>query len=185
LCHLWIRICKISVLPGTTRRWFRRLEDWPVAAVNREREAALGKCYASLVEHEAVGAGVVNNLREIQVLHTNGSKEMYIFLYFLYLFFNSSGTPPVTRGGGGYRPYRTLHYQRYWPNRAGLLLISSGQVPEMAAHPYSGSFSTSDATNGQSPFSPHFHTFLLVLQAPSSLLPKLWQTRGPERWRQC
>jgi hypothetical protein len=39
-------------------------------------------------------------------------------------------------------------------NRAGLLLISSGQVPEIAAHPYSGSFSTSDATNGQSPIPP-------------------------------
>jgi hypothetical protein len=29
-----------------------------------------------------------------------------------------------------------------WPNRTGMLLISSGQVPDMAARPYSGNFST-------------------------------------------
>jgi hypothetical protein len=89
----------------------------------------------------------------------------------MHFFF--SGTPPPDHGGGG--PDLTILW--YWPNGAGLLLISSGQVPEMAAHPYSGSFSTSDATNGQSPVPPLPH----IASCPTGPLiapPKLWQIYG-------
>jgi hypothetical protein len=48
-------------------------------------------------------------------------------------FFKSFSTHPVCTG-------RAIFW--LWSDRAGLLLISSGQVLVMAVHPYSGSFST-------------------------------------------
>jgi hypothetical protein len=47
----------------------------------------------------------------------------------------------------------------------------------MAAHPYSGSFSTSDATDGQSPVPPLPH-IPSCLTGPIKAPTKLWQIYG-------
>jgi hypothetical protein len=61
-----------------------------------------------------------------------------------------------------------------------LVLQSWAVTPEMAARPYSGSFSSL----GQSPVPPLPH----IPSCPTAPLiapPKLWQICGPKRWRHC
>jgi hypothetical protein len=81
---------------------------------------------------------------------------------------------------GGITPFGVFSdaFPGYW--LTALVLQSWAVTPEMAARPYSGSFSSL----GQSPVPalPHIPS---CPTGPLIAPPKLWQICGPERWRHC
>jgi hypothetical protein len=90
-----------------------------------------------------------------------------LFFFFFFLWYTA-----VDQGGVQALPLYSVGL-----TELGCYSLVIGQVPEMAARPYSGSFSTSDATNGQSPVPPPPH----IPSCPTGPLiapPKLWQICG-------
>ncbi len=87
---------KISISPRAEGRGLRRLQLWAVAAVDGEGEAALGERLARLVEHEAVGAVMIDDLRKrksisfmLFVSHSLSEQDAFSSIGHIYIYWSN------------------------------------------------------------------------------------------------